>query len=65
MRDLIGRVERLEKRVSVNDAEVLVLTIPYSQDMEADQAWALRQTGLTEQELQRRTVVFLVSHATR
>ena len=63
MRDLSGRVERLEKRITRPEDGLLVLTVPYSNDPEAEQQRVLEEKGLTPSDLLGRQVVFLTSFA--
>ena len=63
MRDLTGRVERLERKVVASEDEVIVLELPYSdQSAEAEQR-LLEQRGLTPSDIGGRTAVFLTSYA--
>jgi hypothetical protein len=63
MRDLTGRIERLEKRVSASNEELIVLTVPYSERPEVEQGRALEKVGLTLKEASGRQVLFLTSYA--
>lgn len=63
MRDLSGRVERLEKRITRPEDGWLVLTVPYSDDPEAEQQRALEERGLRPSDLLGRQVVFITSFA--
>ena len=63
MRDLTGRVERLEKRVTHANSGLLILMVPYSSDPEAAERKVLEENGLTPSDLGGRQVLFITSYA--
>jgi hypothetical protein len=63
MRDLNGRVDRLEKRIgAAQDDGLIVLTIPYDVDPNIAQKRALEEKGYTERDISGCEVVFITSY---
>ena len=64
MRDLSGRVERLERRLSARDDELIVLDMPYGDgiDVEAAQQRVLEERGLTPSDIGNRLVVWITNY---
>ena len=64
MRDLTGRVERLERKVTSSEDGIIVVQVPYRPELrdEVNQKQALEQRGLTPSDIGSRTVVFLTSY---
>ena len=64
MRDLSGRIDRLEKRLGgATDAEMIVLTVPYTDDPAAAQKRAMEERGYTEKDIAGREVLFITNFA--
>jgi len=64
MRDLNGRVDRLEKRITAGqDGELIVLSIPYGEDPEKAQKRALEEKGYTTRDLAGRHAIFITDYS--
>ena len=66
MRDLSGRVERLERKITDAEDGIIVVEVPYKPEIgdEAARQFALEQRGLTPADIGSRTVVFLTNYST-
>jgi hypothetical protein len=66
MRDLNGRVDRLEKRLGTgSDNEMIIVTVPHSDNPAAAQKRALEAKGYTETDIAGRDVLFITSYASQ
>lgn len=63
MRDLNGRVERLERRIAPPEGGMIILTVPYGEDAAQAQEKALEAHGLRPSDIGGRQVVFVTSFA--
>jgi len=64
MRDLSGRVDRIERKLSARDDELIVLDMPYGDgiDVEAAQQRVLEERGLAPSDIGNRLVVWITNY---